>query len=177
MRNFLFFLLIAMLLSTCKSQPQIVEEEPVPEPEPVAIPIPVPEPVIEVVEPEFNIVSIFIIKADLVNTKFETVLKIDNPNQFALQLSSIKYELYGNGSFWADGNGNDILHIPPRSSKEAKFNFTMNFINMNRRLLDDVIAMRRVRYRFSGEAEVKPEISRLPPFIMTFDCQGLSEVK
>jgi len=167
MRKLIFFLLMITLLCTCKTKPQPIEE--IPEPE--------PEIVIEVQEPLFEIVSIIIIQADLINTQFETVLKISNPNNFALFLSSIKYQLYGNGLFWADGTGNDILQIPANSSSEAKFRFTMNFINMNRRLLDDIIAMRQVRYHFKGEAEVKPDVPNLPPFVMDFDCAGLSDVK
>ena len=164
MRKFLFFLLISALFYACNSRPQIAVEEPE------------PEPVIEVLEPVFEIASIYIIQADLVNTQFETVLKITNPNEFALLLSSLKYQLYGNGSLWAEGLRNDILHIPAKSSSETKFRFSMNFINMNRRLLDDVIAMRQVRYRFKGEAEVQPDIP-LPPFIVNFDNTGLSDVK
>ena len=165
MRRFLSFLLLITLLYACKSQPQIVEEEPE------------PEPVIEVLEPVFEITSIHIIQADLVNTQFETVLKVTNPNDFALLLSSLKYQLYGNGVFWAEGRRNDILNIPAKSSSEAKFRFSMNFINTNRRLLDDVIAMRQVRYRFRGEAEIQPDVPSLRPFIMNFDCTGLSDVK
>jgi len=174
MRKLIFFLLMITLLCTCKTQPQPVEEM---EPEPES------EIIIEVLEPLFEIVSIIIIQADLVNTQFETVLKVSNPNDFALFLSSIKYQLYGNGLLWADGAGNDILDVPANSSRETKFRFTMNFINMNRRLLDDIIAMRQVRYRFKGEAlvqpgwTVKPDVPNLPSFVMNFDCSGLSDVK
>jgi len=171
MRRFLFFLLpivTIFLLSACKTQPpappEIVEEEPVIE-------------VIEVIEPQFNIVSIAIIQADLVNTQFEAVIRIDNPNQFAVDLSSLSYQLYGNGKFWADGKGDDVLHVPALSSCETEFQFTMNFINMSRSLLDDVIAMREVRYRFSGDVEVDAVVPRVPSFQMTFERSGLSEVK
>jgi len=164
MRKFLSFLLLITLLYACKSQPQIVEEEPAPEP-------------VEVLEPVFEITSIYIIQADLVNTQFETVLKVTNPNDFAMLLSSLKYQLYGNGVFWAEGRGNDILNIPAKSSSEAKFRFSMNFINTNRRLLDDVIAMRQVRYRFKGEAEIQPDVPSPSPFVMNFDINGLSDVK
>jgi len=178
----LFFLLMITLMVTlfcvaCKTRPQIVEVEPEPEPEVE------PEFVIEVLEPEFEIVSIVILQADLINTQFETVLKIINPNDFALLLTSLKYQLYGNGMFWADGAGNDILQVPANSSSETKFRFSMNFIDMNRRILDDIIAMRQVHYRFTGEAlvqpswTVQPEVPRLPPFVMNFDCTGLSDVK
>jgi len=171
MRRLILLMLMVTLLFACKTKPQPVEETFEPEPEPES------EIIIEVLEPLFEVVSIIIIQADLVNTQFETVLKVSNPNDFALSLSSIKYQLYGNGLLWADGVGSDILDIPAKSSSETKFRFSMNFINMNRRLLDDIIAMRQVRYRFRGEALVQPEVPNLPPFVMDFDCAGLSDVK
>jgi LEA14-like dessication related protein len=160
LRNFLIFLLSVFLLVSCKSQQFNFGASGV-----------------EVKEPEIEITSIVILQADLINTQFETVLRIKNPNDFAVELSSLSYELYGNDFFWAGGTGNDILRIPARSSCETKFNFIMNFINMNRRLLDDVIAMRRVSYRIKGEAEVRPSVSRVSPFTMSYDISGLSEVR
>ena len=52
----------------------------------------------------------------------------------------------------------------------------MNFINMRRDLLDQVIQLRQVQYRFKGKAEVSTGIEYLPSFVMTFDRQGLSGV-
>jgi len=163
MRKFLFFLAIPLLLTVCKSKPAVLEI--------------VNEPEIEILEPEFNVVSIVILQADLINTQFEAVVRIDNPNKFAVDLSSLNYELYGNGKFWANGKEQDILHIPALSSCETEFRFSMNFINMNRKLLDDVIALRQVRYRFAGDVEVEPDISKLPAFHMNFERTGLSEVR
>ena len=156
-KNYLF--LFALLVITCKSQPIIAE-----------LPI-------EVIEPEFKVTSIYIIQADIVVTEFEAVLKVDNPNDFASVLSSIKYELYGNNFFWADGVVNNVLHIPAKSSCETKFRFQMNFINTNRKLLDDVIAMRQIRYRFKGQADVKFDIPKAHIYAVNFDCSGLSDVK
>ena len=179
MRKSLFLLLIPLFLVTCKSQPL----PPPVEPEIVVV---IPEiieevveemPVIEIIEPEFTIVSIAVLQADLINTVFQTVVRIDNPNEFAVDLSSLSYELYGNGRFWGDGTGKDILHIPANSSCETRFSFNMNFINMNRRLLDDIITMRQVNYRFKGEAQVEIDIPRIPAFITNFERSGFSEVK
>jgi LEA14-like dessication related protein len=132
---------------------------------------------VEIKEPEFEIVSIVILQADLVVTKFEAILRVINPNDFALELDSITYELYGNGVFWADGYGKNIIHIPPLASYDTNFIFDMNFIDMDRRLLDDVIAMRNIRYRFRGEAEIQPVIFDIEPFRMRYDCSGFSEVR
>ena len=134
-------------------------------------------PAVQIKNPEFQILSIAIIQADLVNTQFEAVIRIDNPNDFAIDLTSLTYELYGNGAFWASGKGIDLLHIPPHYSSEAEFYFSMNFINMDRRLLDDVIAMRRVQYKFKGEVEVEPDFPRSKSFNFLFERSGLSDVK
>jgi LEA14-like dessication related protein len=182
MRKFLFYLLLLPLLMTCKSQPPAQPEIPevvemAPRAEEIVVEIFEEEPVIEVLEPEINIVYIAILQADLVNTKFEAVVRIDNPNEFEVNLSSLYYELYGNGRFWADGMEKDILQVPAKSFCETEFHFTMNFINMPRNLLDDVIAMRQVRYRFVGDVEVEAGIPRVPSFQMSFERSGLSDVK
>jgi len=155
----IYFLLTALLFITCKSQPVLVE-----------LPI-------DVIEPKFEVMSIYIIQADLVVTEFEAVIKIDNPNNFAIELLAIKYELYGNNLLWADGVARNILHIPAKSSGKTHFRFTMNFINTNRKLLDDVIAMRRINYRFRGQAEIKFNVPKAFISNVKFDCSGFSEVK
>jgi LEA14-like dessication related protein len=127
-------------------------------------------------EPEFTITAIAIMQAELINTRFRVSLRIDNPNIFPVDLSSFGYELYGAGRFWADGREDDVLHIPARGSAETRLFLMMNFINMQRSLLDEVIALRQVRYRFTGEAEVGTGVSWLPRFHMGFDHSGDSAV-
>ena len=158
MQKPLLIILTIFMLISCKTKPAIQEN-------------------FEIKEPEFEVVSIFILQADIVVTKFEAVLKITNPNAFAVDLASIKYELFGNGAFWAGGSENFDLTIAPFESGETRFIFEMNFINMSRRLLDDVIAMRRVQYRFRGEAQVQPIIPRIGAFRMRYDCSGFSDVR
>jgi len=186
MKKCFLLIFIPLLIIACKSPPPVepvVIEEVIEAAEAVEIavvieePEPEPEPVIEILEPQFEIVSIVILQAELINTEFETKIKIDNPNVFDVNLSSINYVLYGNGLKWADGHGKNILHIPALSSCETEFRFTMNFINTNRKLLDDVITMRNVKYRFSGNAEVEPDAAKIPSFKTHFDNSGLSEVK
>jgi hypothetical protein len=52
----------------------------------------------------------------------------------------------------------------------------MNFINMRRELLNEVIALGQVPYRFTGEALVDTGIPMLPSFRMDFDRSGYSAV-
>jgi len=163
MRRFLLIFLTVLTFVSCKTKPPAPETE--------------PEITFEIKDPVFEVTSIYIVQADLVVTEFEAVIRIDNPNVFDMELSSLKYELHGNGRFWADGVVKGILQIPASSSGETKFKFEMNFINMNRALLDDVINRRRVNYRFKGNAEVKPNLPKVNAFNVDFDCSGFSDVK
>jgi LEA14-like dessication related protein len=127
-------------------------------------------------EPVFTITSIAILQAELINTRFMVTLRITNPNMFPVILSSFSYELYGEGRFWAGGQEENVMYIPSRGTAETKLFLLMNFINMNRRLLDEVIAMDLVQYRFHGEVEIGTGISWLPRFRMDFDRSGNSVV-
>ncbi|MDR1588194.1 MAG: LEA type 2 family protein [Treponema sp.] len=127
-------------------------------------------------EPRFTITSIAILQAELINTRFMVTLRIDNPNMFPVSLSSFAYELYGEGRFWADGQEKNVMYIPAGDAAETKLYLIMNFINMKRHLLDEVIAMNLVQYRFHGEAEIGTGVSWLPRFRMDFDRSGNSVV-
>jgi LEA14-like dessication related protein len=126
--------------------------------------------------PEFTIASIAIIKAELVNTRFRVDLTIDNPNIFPVSLSSLSYELYGKGRFWARGRERNVLAVPARGQAAARLFLEMNFTNMRRDLLDEVIALGMVPYRFTGEALVDTGLPLLPSFKTDFDRQGSSVV-
>jgi hypothetical protein len=167
----LVFLGMCCALTVCKSTPPL--DEPVP---PEIVP-----PPLRIIEPEFIITSIEILQADLINTRMKLSLKIDNPNIFPISLTSFKYELYGDGNFWTGGMEKELATVQAQASSETEFIFEMNFINMKRRLLDDIIAMRHVRYRIVGAMEVgtvaPTEKHGLPAILVKFDYSGDSEVK
>jgi len=165
MRRSLAFLGVLFLFMACKTAPQSGEP-----------PTPEPEPVLEVKEPTFIITEIKILQADLINTRLKLTLRIDNPNSFPITLSSFRYELYGDGKFWTDGIAKDLALVPAQSAEETSFTIDMNFIGMKRQLLNDIIAMREVRYRIVGNMELETDIPSLPGFPMDFDHSGISAV-
>jgi len=168
MRKYLVFLAVFFLLTACKSSPHQGEEKLLESPA---------APDIERVEaPQFIITSITILQADLINTRLKLSLKIDNPNVVPLTFSSFRYELYGNDRFWAGGTVKDLPVIPAQGSSEADFEFEMNFTNMRRKLLDDIIALREVRYRVVGSMDVETGVPQFPGFRANFDYSGNSAV-
>jgi LEA14-like dessication related protein len=170
MRKYLVVLAVFFLLTACKSSPPQGGEGSLQPPKSA-------EPDIKQIEElQFTITSITILQADLINTRLKLDLKIDNPNAVPLTLSSFHYELYGNERFWTSGTEKYLVVIPARDSSEVSFEFEMNFINMRRRLLDDVIALREVRYRVAGYVDVETGIPRFPDFRANFDHSGTSAV-
>jgi LEA14-like dessication related protein len=156
---------------------------PAEEPPPAVAPLPEPEepaPEPRILEPEFSISSIAILQAELINTRFKVRLRVDNPNSFPLELSVLAYELHGAGRYWAEGRESGFLEIPPESHAEKDLFLLMNFTNMKREVLDQVLALKAVAYRFAGEATVRGVGAlgeRLPPFVMRFDRSGESPVE
>ena len=126
--------------------------------------------------PVFSITSIAILKAELINTRFRVGLKIENPNPFPVELSSLSYELYGNGRLWADGRERNVFKVNGKSALQGNLFLLMNFINMKRDLLDQIILLQDVNYRFAGDVQVGTGVEYLPSFSTGFDLSGYSEV-
>jgi LEA14-like dessication related protein len=127
-------------------------------------------------EPDFTITSIAILKAELINTRFRVGMRIDNPNPFPLELANFVYELYGNGRLWAEATEKKVFMVEGKSSMQGDLFLIMNFINMERRLLDQIINLVDVNYRFTGEAQVSTGIDYFPKFNTGFNLSGYSKV-
>jgi LEA14-like dessication related protein len=126
--------------------------------------------------PELFVTGIAVSQSDLINTNLKVTIRIDNPNHFPVQLSSLAYQLYGDERFWSEGNSALSLNIPAKSSASTEVALIMNFINMPRTALDKVIAMKQLNYRFTGETTVAVPVAYLPSFRLRFDLNGKSPV-
>ena len=125
-------------------------------------------------EPDFSISSIKILQAELVNTRLKVKVRIENPNPFPVSLSSFTYELYGEGRFWAEGTEKNVFTVPASGFVEKDLFLVMNFIDMKRDLLDKVIAMENVAYRFEGSVQISA--ADMPLLTKSFSLEGKSEV-
>ena len=165
MKRILPLLIAVLLIFACKNTPP---------PPPPPITKPLPPPVRQLLEPAFFISSITIMQAELINTRLKVKLRIENPNPFPVSLSSFKYELYGEGRFWADGTEKNVFTVPASGFAEKDLFLVMNFIDMGRDLLDKVIAMDFVAYRFSGNVVINA--MDMPVLTKSFNLEGESEV-
>jgi len=129
-----------------------------------------------VLPPVFNITDIAILQAELINTRFRVGLRIDNPNPFPVELSAFSYRLYGNGMFWAEGFERNVLTVNANFSLAGSIFLIMNFIDMDRNILDQIIRLEDVNYRFTGNFRVSTGVEYLPIFNDGFDLSGFSRV-
>jgi len=129
-----------------------------------------------VMAPVLDITSIRIIKDELINTRLRVDLAILNPNAFKLSFATLDYRLYGEGRFWADGSQPQPFDVPAGGTATASLFLTMNFTDMSRSLLDQVIRLATVNYRLAGAARIDTGLAFLPQFVLPFDMAGRAVV-
>jgi len=129
-----------------------------------------------IMPPAMSISSIRILKDELINTKLGVELVVSNPNAFALTFAELDYRLYGEGRYWASGCLAKPFVVPAGEATKASLYLTMNFTDMSRSLLDQVIKLATVSYRLVGSGRVDTGLEFLPRFELPFDMSGRAEV-
>ncbi|MBU0926684.1 MAG: LEA type 2 family protein [Spirochaetes bacterium] len=129
-----------------------------------------------IMPPVMRISSIRIIKDELINTRLRLGLEVTNPNVFPLSFATLEYRLYGEGRYWASGSVPDSFEVPAGETVSANLYLTMNFTDMGRSLLDQVIKLAEVRYRLEGAGLVDTGLEFLPRFELPFDMTGRAGV-
>lgn len=129
-----------------------------------------------IMPPTMSISSIRILKDELINTKLGVELTVRNPNAFALTFAELDYRLYGEGRYWASGCLARPFVVPAGEATRASLYLTMNFTDMSRSLLDQVIRLATVSYRLVGSGRVDTGLGFLPRFELPFDMAGRAGV-
>lgn len=129
-----------------------------------------------VLPPELTVRRILILRDELINTRLRVDLEIRNPNAFPLAFSSLEYRLHGEGRYWASGSLGERFTTPALSTATASLYLTMNFTDMSRSLLDQVIKLASVSYRLEGKGRIATGLAFLPEFALPFDLAGTVSV-
>lgn len=129
-----------------------------------------------IMPPELRIASIRILKDELINTRLRVDLEILNPNVFPLSFASLDYKLFGEGRYWAGDSLAKAFAVPALQTATASLYLTMNFTDMSRSLLDQVIKLAAVNYRLTGAGRIDTGLDFFPQFILPFDMSGRTQV-
>jgi LEA14-like dessication related protein len=129
-----------------------------------------------IMPPELHIASIRILKDELINTRLRVDLEILNPNIFPLSFAALDYKLFGEGRYWASDSLAKAFAVPALQTATASLYLTMNFTDMSRSLLDQVIKLSAVKYRLTGAGRIDTGLDFLPQFTLPFDMAGRTQV-
>ncbi|MBU0934962.1 MAG: LEA type 2 family protein [Spirochaetes bacterium] len=128
-------------------------------------------------EPVITIASMHLLKHDLVNVRLALSLDIHNPNVFPLIFESTEYDFFGEGRRWNKQRHQSALTLPPDAHTSLQLPLTLNFADMNRRLLDLVAGKGTVAYKLTGDADIRTGLDYLPQFTLHYDRQGSIKVE
>ena len=129
-----------------------------------------------IMPPELRIASIRILKDELINTRLRVDLEILNPNMFPLSFAALDYKLFGEGRYWASDSLAKAFAVPALQTATASLYLTMNFTDMSRSLLDQVIKLAAVNYRLVGAGRIDTGLEFFPQFVLPFDMAGRTQV-
>ncbi len=129
-----------------------------------------------IMPPVLRIASIRILKDELINTRLRVDLEILNPNIFPLSFAALDYKLFGEGRYWASDSLARAFAVPALQTATASLYLTMNFTDMSRSLLDQVIKLSAVNYRLVGAGRIDTGLDFFPQFILPFDMAGRTQV-
>jgi LEA14-like dessication related protein len=105
-------------------------------------------------DPSIHLTKVEVVRAKLLEQKFNLYFRVDNPNDFSLDIEDLSYSVYLNEIKLANGNSNLSYNLPANSSTVLKVPVRTNlwrnlkqFLKMLKNPNDPI------RYRLEGQVE------------------------
>ncbi len=121
-------------------------------------------------QPELSVVDVKLLKGDLFKQELRVRMSVHNPNNVALPVKSITYqvELAGNAFAHGDSTGNFV--IPANGDTEFDVNVTANAASALLRLMGSDNP-KSLPYRLTGKVQLSSGMLRNIPFDHTGELQ------
>lgn len=119
--------------------------------------------------PRLSIVSARMISADVFSQQFSIRVHVANPNDRALPVKGLDYELFLEGDSFAEGVSNAPFVVPALGEQEFEMTLRTNFVSSIGRLLSRMESANtdKVRYTLSGKVLVDIPLVKAIPFTET----------
>lgn len=103
--------------------------------------------------PHVTIVGADMVSADMFTQQFRVRVHVDNPNDRALPIKKIDYELFLEGDSFAEGSSLAPFLVPARGEHEFDMTLRTNFVSSVARLLSRINGSDSnvIRYTFVGD--------------------------
>lgn len=117
----------------------------------------------EPVPPQIRVVDLRLIDSTVFEQRFEIDLRIGNPNDFALPLDGLTFDLEVNGAAFARGFSDQRVTIPRLGEGQVSVSASTTLVDMVRQML--LLAERGdLTYRLSGQAFLNSLQRRSVPY-------------
>jgi LEA14-like dessication related protein len=114
--------------------------------------------------PELTIVSVDVVKADLLEQQLRVRMHVQNPNDRSLSVRGVTYELEVAGQPFAHGESEKNFEIPALGSTEFDVGVTANAASALLRLAAGGKQLDNVEYRMVGKVSLASGLIRSIPF-------------
>ena len=108
----------------------------------------------EFLDPSIHLVKVEVVRAKLLEQKFNLYFRVDNPNDFSLDIEDLSYSVYLNEVKLATGNSNLSYNLPAKSSTVLKVPVRTNLWRNLKQFLKMLKNPNEpIRYRLEGQVE------------------------
>jgi LEA14-like dessication related protein len=115
-------------------------------------------------EPRLQVVDVTMVKGDLLKQELKVRLRVQNPNDRALPIKGITYEVALAGENFAHGESESNFIVPANGEMEFDVGVTANAAAVVLRLLADAPRLNEVGYRITGKVKLSSGMLRNVPF-------------
>lgn len=119
--------------------------------------------------PRVELLGIQTMSADMFAQKFKVRVKVANPNDLALPVRGLDYQIFLMGDSFAEGVSSDRFELPARGEAEFDMVVTTNFVSSLGRLVSRVGSNRldNLDYEIAGQLLLDKGLVRKIPFSRT----------
>jgi LEA14-like dessication related protein len=115
-------------------------------------------------EPHLQVVDVTMLKGDLLRQELRVRLRVQNPNDRALPIKGVTYEVSLAGEKFAHGESEKDFIVPANGEMEFDVGVTANAAAVVLRLLANAPKLEEVGYRISGKVKLSSGMLRNLPF-------------
>jgi LEA14-like dessication related protein len=115
-------------------------------------------------QPEVDIVDVQVLKADLLHQDLRVRLRVQNPNDRALAVRGITYQMEVAGDAFAHGQTEQGFDVPAKGAAEFDVSVSANAAGTVLRLLSSGKQLDSVNYRLIGKVALARGVIRSIPF-------------
>ena len=120
----------------------------------------------KLVAPELSLLGIQIMSADMFAQQFKVRVKVENPNDLAVAVRGLEYEIFLMGDSFAEGTSESSFVLPAKGEAEFDMIVKTNFVSSLGRLVSRTGGgkLENVPYQVTGKLMLEKGVMRTIPF-------------